>query len=240
MTRESGGTALSVSNSDDIVGAVLAATSKVGHAALHGVELAIDGVRVADVTPERIGSLYRGQQLVAFGHYWGEGPADVTLRARVSGQPVTYRTRFDFPAAAGANPEVERLWAYAAIAARLQELEDFGADADLEQAVVDIAVEHGLVTPLTSMVVVRDEVFAQLGIDRTNQARLAVETAAREQRAQQPVAVKRVDQAQPMFKGKQPSYSGSRGGGGGGAIGPLGLALMIVPLGAAFAAGRRR
>ncbi len=242
MTRESGGTALSVSNSDDIVGAVLTATSKVGHAALHGVELAVEGVRAADVTPERIGSLYRGQQLVAFGHYWGDGPADVTLRARVSGQPVTYRTRFDFPATASANPEVERLWAYAAIAARLQELEDFGADDDLEQAVVDIAVEHGLVTPLTSMVVVREEVFAQLGIDRSNQARLAVETVAREARAQQAVAGTRVDQAQPMFQGTQPSYGGGGGGGrgGAGAIGPLGLALMVVPLGAALAASRRR
>jgi Ca-activated chloride channel family protein len=235
MTRESGGTALSVSNNDDIVGAVLSATNKVTHAAMHGVELAIDGVRVGDLTPARAGSLYLGEQLVVFGHYWGDGPADVTLRARISGQPVTYRTHFDFPASAESNPEIERLWAYAAIGERLQELEDFGADPDIEQAVVDLAVEHGLVTPLTSMVVVRQEVYAQLGIERRNQTRLAAESQAQAARAAQPVAERRVDQAQPMFQANRPSF-----GGGAGAIDPLSLTLMVVPLGAALAASRRR
>ncbi len=235
MTRESGGTAIAISNNDDIVGAVLVATSKVTHEAMHGVRLEIDGLRVADLTPTRPASLYRGEQLVLFGHYWGDGPADVTLTARISGQPVTYRTRFDFPSVSTANPEIERLWAYAAIEERLQELEDFGADADLEQAVVDLAVEHGLVTSYTSMVVVREEVYAQLGIGRQNQARLKIEATAREQRAARPVAERRVDQAQPMFQGSRPSH-----GGGAGAIGPVSLAFMLVPLGAALAASRRR
>ena len=235
MTRESGGTAIAVSNNDDIVGAVLAATSKVTHEAMYGVRLEIDGLRVADLTPARPASLYRGEQLVLFGHYWGDGPADVTLTARISGQPVTYRTRFDFPSVAAANPEIERLWAYAAIEERLQELEDFGADADLEQAVVDLAVEHGLVTPYTSMVVVREEVYAQLGIGRRNQERLKIEATAREQRAARPAAERRVDQAQPMFQGARPSH-----GGGAGAIGPISLAFMLVPLGAALVASRRR
>ena len=235
MTRESGGTAIAISNNDDIVGAVLVATSKVTHEAMHGVRLEIDGLRVADLTPTRPASLYRGEQLVLFGHYWGDGPADVTLTARISGQPVTYRTRFDFPSVATANPEIERLWAYAAIEERLQELEDFGADADLEQAVVDLAVEHGLVTSYTSMVVVREEVYAQLGIDRRNQVRLKIEATAREQRAARPAAERRVDQAQPMFQGARPSH-----GGGAGAIGPISLAFMLVPLGAALVVSRRR
>ncbi len=235
MTRESGGTAIAISNNDDIVGAVLVATSKVTHEAMHGVRLEIDGLRVADLTPTRPASLYRGEQLVLFGHYWGDGPADVTLTARISGQPVTYRTRFDFPSVATANPEIERLWAYAAIEERLQELEDFGADADLEQAVVDLAVEHGLVTSYTSMVVVREEVYAQLGIDRRNQVRLKIEATAREQRTARPAAERRVDQAQPMFQGARPSH-----GGGAGAIGPISLAFMLVPLGAALVVSRRR
>ena len=74
MTRESGGTAISVSTSDDIAGAVLTAQSKVGHQALHDVALTIEGLRTGDLAPSRIGSLYGGQQLVLFGHYWGDGP----------------------------------------------------------------------------------------------------------------------------------------------------------------------
>ncbi|MEM7223982.1 MAG: VIT and VWA domain-containing protein [Pseudomonadota bacterium] len=235
MTRESGGTAISVSTSDDIAGAVLTAQSKVGHQALHDVALTIEGLRTGDLAPSRIGSLYRGQQLVLFGHYWGDGPANVTLTAKVSGQPVTYRTTFDFPAVAEANPEVERLWAFAAIEERLQEIEDFGATADREQAVVDLAVEHGLVTPLTSMVVLREAAFAERGIDRTNQARVAGERAAQAQRQGQPAVNHRVDQAQPMMQSQRPSFSAG-GGGGAGAIGPFGGFLVVLLALAAFKA----
>ena len=227
MTRESGGTALSVSNSDDVMGAVLSATGKVTHEAMHGVEVEISGIRTADLAPGRMGSLYRGQQLMLFGHYWGEGPAEVTLRARISGKPVTYRTRFDFAAVATANPEIERLWAFAAIEEKLQEIEDFGAKADIEQAVVDLGVEFGLVTPYTSMVVVREEVFHQLGMARANRDRLAVEQQAREQRAAQAVQSKRVDQAQPMFQGQRSSYGGGSGGGSG-SMDLLGLVLVLL------------
>ena len=229
MTRESGGTAFAISNSDDIVGAVLSATAKVTHEAMYDVKLDIEGLDVGDLAPARIGSLYRGQQLVLFGHYRGHGPAEVTLRARVSGRPVSYRTRFDFPAVAKTNPEVERLWAFAAIEDQLQEIADFGEDADRKQAVVDLAVEHGLVTRYTSMIVVRDGVFRQLGIDRRNSARLATEAEARKGRAAQQVVSRRVDTAQPMFQSNRPGY-GARGGTGGGAgsHGAVGLALALV------------
>ncbi len=236
MTRESGGTAVSVSNSDDVLGAVLNAVGKVTHEAMHGVEIEIDGVETADLAPARLGSLYRGQQLALFGHYRGEGPAEVTLKARISGRPVEYRTRFDFPAVARGNPEIERLWAFAAIEEYLQELEDFGADADLEQAVVGLGVEYGLVTPYTSMVVVREEVFQQLNIQRGNQARRAVEKAAAEQRASDPAQSRRVDQAAPMFQGQRPSLGGRSGGGSGGGAGSVGLfGLLMVLLLAALA-----
>ena len=233
MTRESGGAAFAISNSDDIVGAVLSATAKVTHEAMYDVKLDIEGVDVGDLAPARIGSLYRGQQLVLFGHYRGHGAPEVTLRARVSGRPVSYRTRFDFPAVAKTDPEVERLWAFAAIEDHLQEIADFGEDADRKQAVVDLAVEHGLVTTYTSMVVVRDEVFQQLGIDRRNSARLAIEAEARKDRAAQPVASRRVDTAQPMFQSNRPSYgngsgAGTGSGGGAGSHGALGLVLALV------------
>jgi Ca-activated chloride channel family protein len=183
LTRVSGGFAVNISNSDDIVGQLLAATSKVTHEALHGVKIRIDGVKTADITPAQIGSLYRGQQLVVFGHYWGDGMADVRLTGRISGEHKTYQTRFAFPAVATDNPEIERLWAYATVEDALQEINDFGENADLKQVIVDLGVEYGLVTDYTAMVVVRDEVFDAHGIKRSNQARLAIEEAARQQRA---------------------------------------------------------
>lgn len=242
MTKASGGTAISVSNSDDIVGAVLSATSKVTHEAMHKVSVDIDGVRVSDLTPERIGSLYRGQQLVLFGHYDGSGPATVKLNARISGKTVTYTTRFDFPETATLNPEVERLWAFASVEAALEDIGEFGETGDRKQVVTDLAVDYGLVTPYTSMVVVREEVFAAKGIERRNQRRRSVEVAAAGKRATQPVHTTRVDRQQPMFKANRPVYrsgGSSGGGGGGGSTDLLGLVLMAA-LGGYVLQRRRR
>ena len=89
--------AVSVSNSDDISGKIKEFTSKVTHQAMHDVELDIRGLKVGDMTPEKITSLYRGEQLVVFGHYWGSGDANVELKAKVSGESKSYKTRFAFP-----------------------------------------------------------------------------------------------------------------------------------------------
>jgi Ca-activated chloride channel family protein len=208
MTKASGGFALSISNSDDIVGQLLAAEAKVTHEALHGVEVKITGVKVADMTPREIGSLYRGQQLVLMGHYWGDGNAKVELTGRISGQPKNYSTQFAFPGQTRDNPELERLWAYASIEDLQAEMEDFGEKADLKRAATDLALEYGLVTDYTSMIVMREEQFAARNIQRTNRARVAAEQAAQQQRAQAAPVSRRVDAQQPMYSAPRPSFSG--------------------------------
>lgn len=232
MTRESGGFAVSISNSDDIVGQLLTATGKLTHEALHGVELSIDGVRTAELAPATIGSLYRGQQLVMFGHYWGDGTAKVTLDGRVSGEDKQYRTRFDFPAVSTGNPEIERLWAFASIEDLQQQMHDFGEKPDLRQAVVDLATEFGLVTDYISMLVVDEQVFERHGIARNNKARVATEQAAQTHRAQRPAQSRRVDSAQPMTSGTRASH-------GGGSFDALAV-LMLLPLLWAAVRGRTR
>ncbi len=224
LTRASGGFAVGISNSDDIVGQLLTAVSKVSHQALHGVEVKISGVKVADVTPKEIGSLYRGQQLVLMGHYWGDGIARVELSGRISGQPKSYSTQFAFPAQTRANPDLERMWAYASIEQMQAEMEDFGEKADIKRAATDLALEYGLVSDYTSMVVMRDEQFAARHIQRSNQARVATEQAARQQRAQSAPVARRVDTQQPMYHAPRPSF----GGGGGGAFDGLSLLVLLL------------
>ena len=223
MTRASGGFAVSISNSDDIVGQLLTAVSKVTHEALHGVKVTINGVKTADLSPADIGSLYRGQQLVLFGHYWGDGMAQVELSGRISGQPKRYHTQFAFPATTRENPELERLWAFASIEDLQAQMEDFGEKADLKRAATDLALEYGLVTDYTSMIVLREEQFAARGIKRDNAARRALEQAAQQGRTQRAAVSRRVDTQQPM-------YSGSRAGHSGGGALDAWTALLLLPL----------
>lgn len=224
MTEISNGFAVSVSNSDDITGKLLEFTSKVSHQALHDVSLNISGIKTADLTPEQIGSLYRGQQLVMFGHYWGVGEATVTLKGKISGAAKTYTTRFDFPEQETRYPEIERLWAYAKIQSLQNKIDYFGAEGDYKNAIVDLAVENSLVTDHTSMIVMRDEQFAAHGIERKNKQRRAKETQAQAQRSQTPVVNHRVDTNTPAFN--QPRASHQSSGGGGGAL----SFLLLLPL----------
>ena len=218
MTDVSNGFAVSVSNSDDIAGKLLEFTSKVTHEALHDLQLTIDGIRVADLTPATPTSLYRGEQLVVFGHYWGDGTADLSLTGKVSGHEKRYTTSFAFPAVATANPEIERLWAYAKIRELQERLDYLGADADAREAIVALAVEHGLVTDHTSMVVMREEQFAARGIERSNRDRRQHEQAAAAQRAATPVQSRRVDSHAPISTAPRASHGG----------GAMGIEIIVL------------
>ena len=224
MTKVSNGFAISVSNSDDIVGQLKLATDKLTHQAFHDLHIDIDGIKIEDMVPARLGSLYRGQQLIVLGHYRGDGEADVTISGKVSGQDKAYKTRIHFAETASLNPEVERLWAYAAIEGLQDQIDYLGEDSDSKQAIVDIAKEYGLVTNYTSMVVVRDEVFQQHNIERRNQQRVQQEHNARQQRAAAPVRDNRADSHQPAFQ--QPRATPSKGGTG--SFGPW--MLILLPL----------
>jgi Ca-activated chloride channel family protein len=235
ITKASNGFALSISNADDIVGKLLLATSKVSHHALHGVTLDIEGVRTADMTPRTIGSMYRGQQLVMFGHYWKGGAANVRLAGKVAGVSKVYQTRFEFPAESVANPEIERLWAFVTIEDMQAEMADFGEKADLRQAITDVAMEYSLVTDYTSMLVLSEEQFSSRGVERRNRTRREQEMIAQQQRANQQPQATRVDNKKPMFKNPMPSF----GGGGGGSL-DLWYGLLLAPLAALRLRGRKQ
>ena len=227
MARVSNGFAMAISNSDDISGRLVQAADKLQNEAYRDIDLKISGVKVRDVTPQHIGSLYRGQQLIVFGHYWGDGAAKLNINGKVSGREVRYTSELRFPATDSRNPELERLWAYATIESIQNRMDYLGHDADSEEAIVDLAVEHGLVTPYTSMVVVEEQVFEQQGIARNNKARVEKERAARQQREAAPVQDHRQDRAQPAFSDNR-AYPSSSGGSAGPVVMLLLLALIFV------------
>jgi Ca-activated chloride channel family protein len=224
MAKVSNGFAMNISNSDDIAGKLLEATSRLTHEALHDIDLRFSGIKVSDLTPDRIGSLYRGQQLIVFGHYWGGGEASVTIDGKISGESKNYSTTFEFPEIATLHPEIERLWGFAKIEDLQNRLDYFGEGADIEHAITDVAVENGLVTEYTSMIVLPEERYQELGINRLNRTRVEKEQLARQARAVQGIRDNRVDYNQPMYSNPRASH-----GNGGGAFGPW-MLLLLFPL----------
>jgi Ca-activated chloride channel homolog len=211
IAETSGGFYSAVSNDDDIVGQILLAKGRITSEALHDAVLSIDGVRTFDKTDEVIGKIYRGQQLVIFGRYANGGPANVTLKAKLTGQDQTYKTTFNFPEVATDHPELERMWALDRVEQSvMKETAGLTPAAESEHVIRDLGIKYQLVTDYTSMVVLADDTFAKRGIARNNRDRVAVERSAQNARASQPVTNGRVDQSKPMFSGKS---HGVRGGG---------------------------
>ncbi|MEO0424311.1 MAG: VIT domain-containing protein [Pseudomonadota bacterium] len=227
MTRASAGESFSVSNSDDIIGHVRNAVAKLQHEALRDVRVSIDGVGARAMSPANLGTLYSGKQLTVFGRYAHGGQATLKVSGKINGRPQVYESVVTFPDVANENPEIDRLWYFSRIEELMEQLLQFGESGERVDAVVDLAVEGGLVTPYTSMLVVRDEVFASEGIDRRNEARVAEEQVAQTARAARQVVTRDAQVAgQPQpYQGARPSHSGGGGGTGGGNVGLLGLLL---------------
>jgi Ca-activated chloride channel family protein len=223
LADESGGFSMGVSTGDDLYGRILQAKDKLGREALHGVEVRVDGVPISDAAPRRLPSAYFGQQIVMFGRYSRPGDAELILKARISGEEKTWRTRVSFPAQATDAPELERLWALARIKDLGRDAGESGENSADRKAIADLGIAYSLVTDETSMIVVRKERFGELGIERKNRDRVEGERRARAQRLAQPPQPTRADANQPMFN--QPMQR-THGGGGGGAAGPEFLGLF--------------
>ncbi|WP_028863467.1 VIT and vWA domain-containing protein [Psychromonas aquimarina] len=223
MSNISNGFYAAVSNSDDLMGQVMLATSKMTHQAMRDIKLNIDGIKISELSHEDFNSLYRGQQLTFFGHYYGQGAAEVELTGKVNGQKVSYKTEIDFNNGQTLHPELERLWAYSKIKQLEKEMDYLGESADSKQAIQELAVKYGLVTNYTSLLVVEEQVFEQFAIKQTNKQRVAKEQAAQQQKIQQPPADNRADHKQPMFSSPKPSFAG-----GGGAVHPLWMLLLVM------------
>ena len=238
IAETTGGFYDSISNTDDIMGKLMLADSKIKYEALLNAEVKISGVNVSEINDDTFKKVYRGQQLVLFGKYEKGGKARVSLKANLTGEDKTYATDFAFPDIDTDNPELERLWALAMIE-KIEALERIGTmpETESENAIRDLGLEYQIVTDYTSMVVMSDTAFADRGIERRNQTRIAREQQARARKAQQTAKNYTVDQKKPAFKFKTPKL-----GGGGGAIDPLtgGLAAVLTVLGALRLAIRRK
>ncbi|SHI60879.1 Ca-activated chloride channel family protein [Malonomonas rubra DSM 5091] len=227
LARDSGGFAMNISDADDISGRLLQAKAKVLHQALHDVEIDISGERVTDLTPEKIGNLYAGQQLVQFGRYNSDGEVTIKMKAKISGQPHSWKTTANLPQTATDNPELERLWALAKIDQTMEEVREKGEIETLKNKVIDYGLNYSLVTDYTSMLVVTVDVLENQGIQRRNADRVQKERIAQQQKAAAPVQNHRIDQSSNNGAGSfnnRPSPGINFGSGSG----PVGL--LTIPL----------
>lgn len=218
LAKDSGGFAMNISNSDDIVGRLLQAKIKVLHECMHDVELKFSGEKVHALTPSKPGNLFMGQQLIAFGRYTGSGEVNLTLRAKISGEQKQWNCKAMLPETDLENPELERMWALAHIEETMKVIREQGENEKLREQVIKLGTEYSLVTDYTSMLVLNDIELENEGIQRTNYNRVQRERATQQQRASQPTRNHQVDQGSTFNHRRSPGI-------GTGPVGPLFMGL---------------
>ena len=142
--------------------------AKVGSPVLTDLQLAFEAVNVQELYPNPLPDLYAGSQLVLVGAYAAGGPTRVTLSGMVNGKATSYvyEGQALTTAPGGPNDFLPRLWATRKIGYLLTQIRLHGENPELIQAVVDLSVRYGIVTPYTSYLITEDDILTQGGRDR--------------------------------------------------------------------------
>lgn len=127
---------------------------------LANVELDVEGVDVAELYPNPLPDLFAGSQLIALGTYQVGGEATLTLRGEVNGAPREFTYPVSF-AEDGGSEFLPRLWATRKIGYLINQIRLHGENEELIDALVDLSLEYGIVTPYTSYLITEDDILSQ-------------------------------------------------------------------------------
>jgi Ca-activated chloride channel family protein len=168
LARLGGGTAEFLGLDEDIEGAILRFQDRVAYPALTDLKLTAEGGQARDIYPARLPDLYAGQPLIITGRFSGKGRAALTLHGQRAGEAVSLRV--ELPLAAEANALLARVWARM----RVDDLLDRSASRAMpvhkaRDEIIDLAIEHRLVTPYTALVAIDPQVVNAGGQRQTVQ-----------------------------------------------------------------------
>ena len=139
--------------------------AKVSTPVLADISLDFGDIVVDQLYPTELPDLFAGTQLALAGRYRAGGPATITLRGEVNGQPQTFVYEDNVFRQSGGDAFIPRLWATRAIGHLLNEIRLHGESPELVQSIVNLSIRYGIITPYTSYLIEEDDIFTQTGRD---------------------------------------------------------------------------
>lgn len=165
LSGEMGGRTTYVAPNAQIDEVVSAFYDQIGKPVLANVVLEMGAQTVVDdIYPYPLPDLFAGEQLVAAGRYRAGGAVDVELAGTVNGRPVAFVYPGQQLAERGGEPFVARLWATRKMGALLEQVRREGPNDELIDAIVELSLEYGIVSPYTSYLVLEPGMD---GVDRS-------------------------------------------------------------------------
>lgn len=141
--------------------AVSAFWAKVSTPVLTDIALDFGSVVVEDLYPDPLPDLFAGTQLIVAGRYRHGGPTRIRLTGRVEGQEQEYvyegTLRRD-----GGDDFIPRLWAARKIGYLLTQIRLHGEQEEWVDAVIDLSLRYGIITPYTSFLI-QEDLFTDAG-----------------------------------------------------------------------------
>jgi Ca-activated chloride channel family protein len=133
--------------------------TKIQSPVLSNLKLTCDDpdVRISQIYPGSLPDLFKGETLIAFGRFSGDGQAELQVSGTRSGQPVNIRSVIDFHPRDTRYGFIPRLWATRRVGWLLDEIRMHGESKELVDEVTQLAREHGIVTPYTAYLIMEDE-----------------------------------------------------------------------------------
>lgn len=155
-----GGTSVYVRPNENIEQRVSSLYNKIVSPVLTAIRLDADGPILEDMYPSApLPDLFAGSQLIVTGRFRGEGTATITLTGQLNGQTQRYTySDLKFPANAGGQPFIPRLWATRKIGALLNQIRLGGEKPELVDSIIRLSVRYGIITPYTSYLIQEDDI----------------------------------------------------------------------------------
>jgi Ca-activated chloride channel family protein len=162
--------------------------AKISTPVLADVELDFSDVMTEDSYPYPLPDLFAGTQLILVGRYRLPSPsgggaggggyaAKITLTGEVDGetQEFVYEGHFR---ASGGDDFIPRLWATRKIGYLLKQIRLHGEREEWVDAIVDLSVRYGIITPYTSFLIDEDDILTEEGRDEAKERYASTPTPA--------------------------------------------------------------
>lgn len=191
LAEDSGGLAAFISHGDNFTRAAKAFRRKLMRPVAADLEIDFSGIRVYDIEPKVLPSLYHGFPIRIYGRYEGNGDVNLSLKGNVQGVELTQSAALIFPKVDSNNPEIERMWAWKRIDQLLKKADRTGSRERIVDEIVRLGEGYSIVTEYTSFLVLENDAeYKRWKIERKNALRLDRDRKAQEKRSKQLAALR--------------------------------------------------
>ncbi len=173
IVRDQHGTGTYVRPTERIDEEVASLYNKISAPVLTNITLETGGLNTDDVYPTTpLPDLFAGTQLTLVGRYRGDASnLSFTLKGQVNGKDQTFvYSGLNFPARAGGDSFIARLWATRRIGDLLNSIRLNGENKELIDSVVSLSLRYGIITPYTSFLITENDILTADGQNRAENA----------------------------------------------------------------------